>query len=89
MTEWSLEDWEKHFAESPAASAASAPPMSTGNGMHAHGRPGRQRVEPLSLLGPVVETCTFIQYCRDHQADTPEPWWYVMLSNLARCEGGR
>jgi hypothetical protein len=88
MTEWSLEDWEKHFEVAPAASTTSAPPLSTGNGTRAHG-PERQRVDPLSALEPVVATCTFVQHCRDHQPEIPEPWWHAMLSNLARCEGGR
>src|SRR5262245_57402098 len=87
MTErWNREDWERYFAR---ASDATTPPLSTGNGHRPSAPHGRGKVEPLSALGPVVETCHFIQWCKDHQAETPEPWWYAMLSNLVRCQGGR
>jgi putative DNA primase/helicase len=47
---------------------------------------------PATLLGPltpVLATCAFLQWCKDHPADVREPLWYSMLSNLVRLEGGR
>jgi hypothetical protein len=88
---WSVEDWERHFGMIPPGDAptVSAPPVSAGNGHCPSASAGRVRVEPLSALGPVVEGCDFVRWCRDHPAAVSEPLWYAMLSNLARCEGGR
>jgi hypothetical protein len=52
----------------------------------------RTESDPATRLGPVepvLETCAFLQHCRDHAATLPEPHWYAMLSNLVRLEGGR
>ena len=46
------------------------------------------KIEPLSALAPVLDTCSFLQWCRDRPAEVSEPLWYAMLSNLARCAGG-
>lgn len=84
----SVEDWARHLGIDPSApdEVDDAPPAST-NG---HGaRPGWQRVEPLSALEPVVAGCDFVRWCRDHQPEVSEPLWHSLLSNLARCEGGR
>jgi RepB DNA-primase from phage plasmid len=45
--------------------------------------------DALGPLAPVLATCGFLQWCRDHPADVPEPLWYAMCSNLVRLEGGR
>jgi replicative DNA helicase len=35
-----------------------------------------------------VMQCKFVQHCDEDRADLPEPEWYCMISNLARCQGG-
>lgn len=36
----------------------------------------------------VIEKCIFIQHCRDHAENLPEPYWYAMLTNISRCNDG-
>jgi hypothetical protein len=44
---------------------------------------------PAGNLTPVLAHCRFLQHCRDHAVDLPEPWWWAMIGNFARLEGGR
>jgi putative DNA primase/helicase len=81
---WSAEDWERHLGLDP--SAPEPPRAASGNGTTP---PGRHRIEPLSQLEPVVAGCDFVRWARDHQASVSEPLWHALLSNLARCHGGR
>jgi putative DNA primase/helicase len=37
----------------------------------------------------IINSCSFIRYCRDNSANLPEPQWYAMLGNLALCSDGR
>lgn len=71
---YNSDDFESHLIDISArpAGKAAAAPVSTEYG-HA------------SLI---VEHCMFIQHCRDHAAQLPEPEWYAMIANIARAEGG-
>ncbi len=44
-----------------------------------------QRSNEFNLLAveKLLESCSFIQYCRDNAAPLPEPWWWPMVHNLA------
>jgi replicative DNA helicase len=35
-----------------------------------------------------VMQCKFMQHCDEDRSELPEPQWYCMISNLARCQGG-
>jgi hypothetical protein len=76
---FTLTDFDEYFLA--ASSLVSTPALSGSN--------GRRRIESLGTLAPVLEMCGFLQWCRDHPAEVPEPLWWAMLSNLVRLEGGR
>jgi hypothetical protein len=44
---------------------------------------------PSGAVAPILTHCEFIKYCQTHAAELPEPFWYPMISNLGRLEGGR
>lgn len=71
---YNSDDFESHLIDISArpAGKAAAAPVSTEYG-HA------------SLI---VEHCMFIQHCRGHATQLPEPEWYAMIANVARAEGG-
>ncbi len=43
---------------------------------------------PVGPVQMVVDGCKFIQHCRDHATTLPEPYWYAMITNLARAQNG-
>jgi putative DNA primase/helicase len=48
----------------------------------------RQWNGPAGALAPVLKHCRFLQHCRDNPVTLSEPEWWVMVSNLARLDGG-
>lgn len=36
----------------------------------------------------VLDSCKFVQYCRDNAKTLPEPYWIAMIGNIARCSDG-
>jgi hypothetical protein len=36
----------------------------------------------------LLKRCAFLRHCRDDAATLPEPEWYSMVSNIARCRHG-
>lgn len=51
----------------------------------------RERVQNKSQRGDakrIIEKCDFIRYCKDNAKTLPEPYWHVMITNLAATEDG-
>jgi putative DNA primase/helicase len=80
--QFNLSDFDEYVLVRPST----APSLSTSP---RSGSNGRRRIESLGQLAAVLETCSFLQWCRDHPAEVREPLWYAMCSNLVRLEGGR
>jgi len=38
--------------------------------------------------GAILDRCAFLRHCRDDAATLPEPEWYMMLTVMARTDGG-
>ncbi len=68
-------DFTEYFQDVPQAAAAP--------------RQDQDPDAPLGQLTPCLETCAFLQSCRDHPAEVSEPRWDAMVSNQGRVEGGR
>jgi len=45
--------------------------------------------QPAPDAEVILQRCAFLRHCRDDAATLPEPEWYAMITNLARCENGR
>lgn len=37
----------------------------------------------------IIEKCDFIRYCKDNAKTLPEPYWHVMVTNLAPTKDGK
>ncbi len=35
-----------------------------------------------------IDKCKFLQYCKEHSSELPEPYWHAMISNLALASDG-
>ena len=43
---------------------------------------------PVGAADRILEKCAFVRHCRDNAAALPEPWWHVMVTNIALAKNG-